>query len=378
MNIAFISLQSGLPWGGSEALWHKTALHAKQQGHNISCSVYNWRQQESIKIKELEQAGIEIHRRPHFNPGANIIQKTILHFRNRIPALNHLYKPIFDFRPDIIVINQGDSFDISVHHYTLYQQIKKSGIQYILICHSHSQYSDIPQNNIYPQAVEIFENAKHVCFVSNRMKSITERRLCTNLTNAKIIWNPLNIKSTEYLKYPLNTTSQFAIVGSMIGGKGHDTLLEVLSAEVWQHRKWQLYIYGKGDGEKYIAGLAQYYNISNKINFCGYVNDIFEVWKQNHILLIPSAGEGLPISLCEAMICGRPAIVTDVGGNTEMITEGETGFIAEAPSVYSYSKAMERAWQNKDKWEEMGKSAHEFALKTVDIKAEKTLLGLII
>ena len=43
-----------------------------------------------------------------------------------------------------------------------------------------------------------------------------------------------------------------------------------------------------------------------------------------------SAAEGKPLALTEAMVCGRPAVVTDVGGNAELIEDGITGFVAES------------------------------------------------
>ncbi|MDC1505577.1 glycosyltransferase [Winogradskyella sp.] len=72
------------------------------------------------------------------------------------------------------------------------------------------------------------------------------------------------------------------------------------------------------------------------------------------MFLIPSDGEGLPISLIEAAISGRTAVVTDVGGNTEIIVDNETGFVACAPTPHSFSEALERAWKRKEEWEEMG------------------------
>ncbi len=63
-----------------------------------------------------------------------------------------------------------------------------------------------------------------------------------------------------------------------------------------------------------------------------------------------------------------------MGGYTEVITENITGFIAEAPTVSSFRKALDKAWENKNEWENMGKAAHEFCLKNVNFTPEKVLL----
>ena len=74
-----------------------------------------------------------------------------------------------------------------------------------------------------------------------------------------------------------------------------------------------------------------------------------------------SRAEGTPLALVEAMLCGRPAIVSDVGGNQEWVTEGQTGFVAEAPVIGPTRAALERAWSARQDWKAMGLQAHKFA-----------------
>ena len=69
------------------------------------------------------------------------------------------------------------------------------------------------------------------------------------------------------------------------------------------------------------------------------------IWKENHILVLPSRYEGLPLVLVEAMWCGRPAVVTDVGGNAELCRDRQTGFVAQSATLASVAEAMERAWE---------------------------------
>jgi L-malate glycosyltransferase len=369
MKIAFISLMGGQPWGGSEVLWSKTAELALEQGHKVFVSVYRF-PEIPIPIAKLKEKGAFIHFRERYNPNQSIFKKL-----NNYLKKSGVYRKLWDFKPDHILISQGNNFDLVVHHYRLFEEIKQNNIPYSIICHSHSQYGFIPGKNIYPRGKEVFLKAKNIFFVSNRQKGLTERNLCTELNNAKITWNPLNIKTKKYLTWPDNRIVQFAMVAGLTSGKGHDTLFEILSHEKWKTRDWHLNIYGDGDGKMYLNDLVKWYNINDKITFHGYVNDIKTVWKKNHILLIPSAGEGLPMSLCEAMICGRPAVATDVGGHSEVISEGETGFIADASTASSFANALDKAWFNIEKWEEMGKKASSFAFKKINLKPHESLLS---
>ena len=367
---------SGLPWGGSEALWHAVAMHALAQGDEVFVSVYDWGKPHP-KVILLGEKGAAIHYRKRYNAEAGTVEKVKRFIKKRKPSLDKDYQSIIDFKPSVVFISQGDSFDLAIHHRPLYELLLEHKVSYSFICHSHEQFSWIPPEVIYPGAVEIFNNAKQVFFISHRQWKIIERRLATKITNGHFTWNPLNIQLPgSPLDWPMDDIIQFAMVSNINGNKGHDTILEVLSQQQWKTRKWVLNMYGDGEGRKYVEDLALFYGIKN-LRFHGYMEDITKVWHHSHILLIPSAGEGLPISLAEAMACGRPAIVTDVGGNTELITAGETGFVAAAPSTHSFSEAMETAWKAKESWRYIGVIAFKKVNKLVDKEPHVKVYGLL-
>lgn len=58
----------------------------------------------------------------------------------------------------------------------------------------------------------------------------------------------------------------------------------------------------------------------------------------------------------EAMLCARPVIATDIAGHREVIEDGVTGFLADAPAAASISAALERYWQRRGDAEAIGKS----------------------
>jgi len=58
------------------------------------------------------------------------------------------------------------------------------------------------------------------------------------------------------------------------------------------------------------------------------------------------------------MLCGRSVVATDVAG-AEVVEDGITGFLAEAPSVRCVGNALERFWGRKEKAKEIGAAAAE-------------------
>lgn len=209
---------------------------------------------------------------------------------------------------------------------------------------------------------------------------MTERQLAMNIDNANVIDNPLNLTSYDYIPYPADSKIyNFASVARLeTSFKGQDLLFEILSSEKWKHRGWRLNLYGMGPDEQYLKDLAKYYKIDNKVIFNGHVSDIREVWKNNHILLMPSIAEGKPLALEEAMICGRIAVVSDVAGNEEFVLDGETGYLASSFLPAPFEESLEKAWQEKGAWEEKGKQAHKYILSKLDLSPESTVLEEIL
>jgi glycosyltransferase involved in cell wall biosynthesis len=105
-----------------------------------------------------------------------------------------------------------------------------------------------------------------------------------------------------------------------------------------------------------IARFAQRLGIAERVVFAGF-RPVEEIWAANHVLLMPSRREGLPLAMVEAMLCGRAVVATDVAGHSEIIRDGETGFLADAPTVRSFAEAMERFWNRRSEAEVIGKAA---------------------
>lgn len=373
MKLAIVSLMSGQPWGGSEALWYSLAGYALEQGDRVLVSLYRW-DEEHPKVKTLKEKGAVIAYRKRFNANAGLGEKLVRSLKKRKPSLNKDYSDIIEFKPDHVFISQGDNFDLAVHHTGLYRLLRENKISYSFVCHGHSQYGMIPSPEIYPAGKAVFENAENVFFVSKRQWSLTERRLLIHLKNASVTSNPLNMQMPSApLPMPGTEILQMAIVGGLVSGKGHDTAIEILGSEKWKSRQWKLNIYGTGEGEKYLRDAADFFGIKDKVFFHGHTNDILSLWKENHLLLMPSSGEGLPISLAEAMAAGRPAVVTDVGGNTELIEENITGFIAASPAGEMIDRALEKAWQAKDQLEETGRNSFKKIREIFDPAPAKTI-----
>jgi glycosyltransferase involved in cell wall biosynthesis len=119
-----------------------------------------------------------------------------------------------------------------------------------------------------------------------------------------------------------------------------------------------LYLYGEGAMREGLERLAQRLGLGDRVVFAGHVN-VQEIWASNHVLVMPSRYEGLPLAIVEAMLCGRPVVATNVAGHSEIIEDGVTGFLADAPTVGSVANALERFWVRRCSAKEIGAVASD-------------------
>ena len=136
-------------------------------------------------------------------------------------------------------------------------------------------------------------------------------------------------------------------------------------------------IYGRGPDVDYLKVLAQHYRIADKVTFKGQTDDVRAIWAENHLLVLPSRVESAPLTLVEAMLCGRPAVVTDVGGVLEWARDPETAFVSEGIHIEGFRAALERAWSGRATWHTMGLRARERALGMLDPDPGGTVLKII-
>jgi hypothetical protein len=158
-----------------------------------------------------------------------------------------------------------------------------------------------PPDESRPYRRGVFIGATRCFFVSEHNRRLTEDQIGTTLTNAEVVWNPHLAPIDGPIPWPDSA----------------DEYLRMACVA-------RLYLLDKGQ-------------------------DI-------HALVLPSRAEGLPLPLVEAMMCGRPVVVTSVGGNAEVVEEGVTGFLA-APDENSLDAALEKAWARRADLSEMGRLA---------------------
>jgi glycosyltransferase involved in cell wall biosynthesis len=81
------------------------------------------------------------------------------------------------------------------------------------------------------------------------------------------------------------------------------------------------------------------------------------------IFVLTSLSEGMPSVILEAMGCGLPIVASDVGGNNEIIEEGENGYLIKGDDVDTLADRLVTLINDDDLRKRMGDKSRSLALQ---------------
>jgi Glycosyltransferase len=109
--------------------------------------------------------------------------------------------------------------------------------------------------------------------------------------------------------------------------KNHKMMIKSLKIVHQSYPNTFLVIVGDGQEREGLESFASEMGLSSRIIFTGFKEDIHNYLKIIDVFLLTSFSEGTAMTLLEAMASSLPCIATDVGGNPEIVKDGETGFV---------------------------------------------------
>lgn len=214
------------------------------------------------------------------------------------------------------------------------------------------------------------KNATKTIVVSNAVKE--HIRKYYKKENAIVIHNGIDIKKyntkndTEYLKKELNIPSKALVIG-MIGRinaiKGQNDFVEVVNELI----KYDSNIYGIIVGDAFTGQEWRVEQLLKKINdfgvqenikYCGYRKDIPNIHNLIDIYVLPSIKkDSFPTVVLESMASGNPIVAYKCGGVTEMVKNGENGYLVEIGDKQKLLCAIKKIADDKMLRKSMGKES---------------------
>ena len=140
----------------------------------------------------------------------------------------------------------------------------------------------------------------------------------------------------------------------------------------------KLLICGKGPLLNSLKKLVISNGVSSKVKFCGYRNDMNELYKMSNIFIHPSTREGLGIVSLEAMASALPIITSNVHGITDYSINNKTGYVVDPKNIKGYANAIKKLANSNSLRKIMG-NRNQLLVNKFDIKyIKKTLYNIIL
>ncbi len=146
-------------------------------------------------------------------------------------------------------------------------------------------------------------------------------------------------------------------VGELIPRKNHAEVLRALKImkdkgtlltpdsdeRVQPKYKIKYLIAGRGKIQAELEETIEKLGLEKYVKMLGFRRDIADVFAASDIYVFPSHQEGLPVALMEAMSVGMPVVCSKIRGNTDLIKEGEGGYLFDSKNAKSLVQALGKA-----------------------------------
>ncbi len=175
---------------------------------------------------------------------------------------------------------------------------------------------------------------------------------------------------TPAVRPPMSHSKSFQAIftGRLHDQKQVDLLIRAWPA-VLKLAQARLVIAGDGPLKSDLTALRDSLGMTeNEVHFIGRVSNTPEILRDSDLFLLPSRAEGMSNSLLEAMATGLPCLVSEIGGNTDLIDHEISGFLVRSSDPGQWSSAILGAFRNPEAARRWGQKARENVVRDYSIQ----------
>ncbi len=270
-----------------------------------------------------------------------------------------------DFTPDLIHVHfavpNGPAAMIAS---------KKMGVPYVITAHLGDIPGASPEKTkkwfryIQPFTPPIWKKAARVVAVSE-----FSRKMALKSYNVPIdvIPNGIDYEKIKNPEIVRHDTPEIVFAGRFVPQKNLSQIVKTL-AEV-KDLNWHATLIGDGQDRESVEKLTAELGLTERIAFPGWKTpeEVIDIFHHADILFMPSTTEGLPVTGIQGMASGLALLLSDAGGNPEIVLPGVNGFVHSPEDTASYAATLRSLLTDPEKLLEIRRNSVEQAEK-FDIK----------
>ncbi|SEW44470.1 Glycosyltransferase involved in cell wall bisynthesis [Cognatiyoonia koreensis] len=167
-------------------------------------------------------------------------------------------------------------------------------------------------------------------------------------------------------------------VGRLDGVKGVPLLLDAVTRLHKIHPELELVVVGDGPARNDLE--KQALTLGQSVRFMGYQSQdaVADILSETDMLVLPSFAEGVPVVLMEAMAASLPVVTTQVGGISELVENGVSGFICPPGDLNTLTRRIDDLLRDSALCARMGKAGRAKVVADFDSRTEAAWLSMLI
>ena len=319
-------------------------LPADRYRHAIICVTDH----DPLFAQRLQRSDVQIHEL-HKKPGLDLL------------VWWRLYKLLRQLRPALIHTRNLSALEALV-------PARLAGVPARLHSEHGRDANDVDGNNVRYQRLRrwLLPLAQRVVALSHELADYLRNKVGVSGSKIDVICNGVDCDRFTPTTTPTQATAptqtpaapaatntstprqhnalRFVSVGRLQDVKDPLNVLRAFAALVAMRPTLPLHLSLVGDGP--LLGACQQFvrehDLQDKVELAGAASDVPQRLRHADVYLLGSRAEGISNTVLEAMASGLPVIATRVGGNAELIVDGETGFLVPAEQAEAMAAAMRR------------------------------------
>ncbi len=176
----------------------------------------------------------------------------------------------------------------------------------------------------------------------------------------------------EGLKAPLPDTKGAPVVVHVANMnhpvKRQEDLLRALAMVHLKGLVLHAFLVGNGPRRPELERMAKELGLTNTVHFLGHRADVPAIYARADFGVLCSTAEGMSNAVMEGMAAGLPMVVTRVGGNPELVSDGERGLVVPPLQPQAMSEAFQRLLRDRELGRRMGAEARAFVERELSLE----------
>jgi sugar transferase (PEP-CTERM/EpsH1 system associated) len=326
-RIRVIHVSVGLNVGGMEKLLVEFARHADRNRFDLKFVSLTTRGQAAEQIEQLGWPVTTLDISPGIKPAVYV--RLVRLFRQIGAGIVHTHntKPLLYAVPAALL----------------------AGVQTIIHTRHGQHYSATRRQNYLFNLMAGWTD--RIVSVSNDSTTLCLRQ---GLSEKKLVTIHNGIDPLLFTATVPQQAGPIVFVGRLSPEKDIPTLLHAVAIAVKQEPSFRLHLVGAGPSLSELQNLTEQLGLTQHVAFLGQTNDVAEILAGASLFVLPSVTEGISLALLEAMARGLPVVATAVGGNTEVVVDGETGLLVPPQSPAELAAAMLKLYRRPELARQMG------------------------